>query len=98
MPDLPCLIYADQPSVFAAYHAAQMQGTTIGRDVSILGMGFIPADMPVWPRIRGYRYDLRDMVQQLASCMIGGLEGKAEGPRHAQLGYRWMAGDRCALA
>ena len=90
------MVCADQTSVFAAYRAAYAHGLTVGSEVSILGMGVMPEQIPLWPRLSGYRFDEREIMQTLASRLIGGLEGVPGVQRHARIGYRWMPGESCA--
>ena len=89
------MVCADQPSVFAAYRAAYARGLIIGADVSILGVGVMAAELPLWPTLSGFRFDSQEMITSLAAHLIQGLEGKADAPRHTQLAYRWMAGESC---
>jgi LacI family transcriptional regulator len=89
------LVCADLPAVFAAYRAAYARGLTVGADVSILGMGLLPPDLPLWPPLSGFRFDPREMVGSLAARLIRGLEGAADAPRHSEIQHCPLEGASC---
>ena len=89
------LVCADHASVFAAYRAAYARGLAVGTDVSILGVGVLPPDLPVWPKLSGFRFDPGELVASLAERLIKALEGEPDAPRHAELAFQFMAGESC---
>ncbi len=92
------LLCADHASVFAAYCMAQARGLTVGADVSILGVGLLPPDLPVWPSLCCFRIDSAEMVTSLTQRLIDGLEGAQDVPRHAEIGYQFVPGESCGQA
>ena len=89
------LICADHISVIAAYRAAYARGLAVGADVSILGVGVLPTDLPVWPPLSGFCFDPSEMVASLAERLIRGLEGEPDAPRHCDMTYHFVEGDSC---
>ena len=90
------LMCADSASVLTAYRAAYSRGLCVGADVSILGVGMIPPDLPLWPTLTGFVFDTDEVITSLAARLIHGLEGAANPQRHSLTDYRWMPGDSCA--
>ena len=89
------LICADHVSVIAAYRAVYARGLAVGVDVSILGVGVLPTDLPVWPPLSGFCVDPTEMVSSLAERLIRGLEGEPDAPRHCDMMYHFMEGESC---
>ena len=95
-PDRPkLLICTDLDAVYAAYRAINERGLTVGRDVSILGMGLIPPDLPLWPSLAAFRFDPREMITSLSNRLIRSMEGMQGEPHHEQIRHQWMDGDSC---
>ena len=92
------MICVDRASVFAAYYVAHARGLTVGVDVSILGVGLLPANMPVWPSLCCFQIDRAELVASLTQRLIAGLEGAQDIPRHVDAGYCYIAGDSCGQA
>ena len=90
------LMCADSASVMAAYRAAYSRGLCVGADVSILGVGMIPPDLPLWPTLTGFVFDTDEVITSLAARLIHGLEGAPNPQRHSLTDYRWLPGDSCA--
>lgn len=89
------LICADQATVCAAYRAVYARGLTIGQDVSILGMGLLPADLPLWPTLAAFRFSPQSMVNSLVTRVIRSLESAEEPDRNEQIPYEWLEGRSC---
>lgn len=90
------LVCADNPSVYAAYRESARRGLTIGQDISILGMGIFPANIPVWPPLTSFRFDPKAVIDSLSDRLINALEGVPDVPRHGQVPYQWIPGGSCA--
>ena len=90
------LICLDSEAVFAAYRAAWAQGLTVGRDLSILGMGLFPPDLPLWPPLTAYRVDAQELADSLAHRLIGALEGEADVLHHERIPCARLEGGSCS--
>lgn len=96
--DAPTLfLCADLRSAYAAYGAAGAQGLSVGRDISVLGVGALPSDLPLWPPLTSFRFDPSEVLSSLTQRLIDGLEG-ATSPRHTTHSARWSPGGSCAPA
>jgi len=96
-PDPPkLLICTDLDSVYAAYRAVNDHGLTVGKDISILGMGLIPSNLPLWPSLASFRFDPREMITSLSNRLIRFMEGAQNEPRHEQIRHQWTQGDSFA--
>ena len=88
----PPMICADTTSVYAAFRIACRYGLTVGRDVSLLGIGLLPQAMTMCPSLTAFRFDVREMVESLAGRLIRSLEGETQLPRQAELPCHWTPG------
>lgn len=91
------ILCADQASAYAAYRAAHGRGLAVGREVSILGMGLLPPDLPLLPPLTAFRFDPGQMVASLTGRMIRSMEGAVDEPRHECIPSQWTQGESCAL-
>ena len=89
------LICADQAAAGAAYRAVYARGLTIGRDVSILGMGLFPTDLPLWPTLAAFRFDPKQMIASLVTRLIQAMESDDEVQRHEKIPFEWLEGRSC---
>lgn len=92
------LICTDHASIFAAYRAAYARGLTVGSDVSILGVGVLPTNLPVCPPLCGFCFDPGEMVTSLAERLIRTLEGEPDAPRHYSMKHQFVQGESCKRA
>ncbi|NLI21374.1 MAG: LacI family transcriptional regulator [Clostridiales bacterium] len=90
------LICLDQEAVFAAYRAAWAQGLAVGRDLSVLGIGLLSPDLPLWPPLTAFRADAQELADSLARRLIGSLEGEAEVLHHERIPCVRLEGGSCA--
>jgi len=89
------VICADQASAYAAYRAAHRLKLAVGKQVSILGMGFLPMDLPLLPKLTAFRFDPEQMVDSLTGRMIRTMEGAVGEVRHERIPCQWTEGESC---
>lgn len=94
---LNLIVCTDQASLCAAYRVAALRRQAVGEDLSILAMGLLPAQLPFWPPVTGFRFRSQDMAASLSERLIQALEGEQETPRHREIGFEWMAGASCGV-
>lgn len=90
------IICADQAAAYAVYRAAHGRRLAVGREVSILGMGLLPPDLPLLPALTAFRFDPEQMVDSLTGRMIRYMEGALDEVHHERISCQWTEGESCA--